>query len=235
MKKFSFLIVLFALLLCFSITSCNKTEKQQSLSGGENTEKTDEGTDSVTVKINFPVFADKPELSKLVFSKVNIIQEQFNNECVNSVFVESNEPASVASCELIVNSDEVIEKDGIISFIISCYKYTGGANGETVLTAINYDVLNKKEILLKDVFKDYPENWLEKLASETNALLKKQLRAGELNSDEQFINDGTEPNEENFSVFKLEDENIRIFFSPYQVGPRPAGTPNVVVPLNSLK
>jgi len=46
----------------------------------------------------------------------------------------------------------------------------------------------------------------------------------------EMINSGTEPKEENFSVFTFtRDRKVKIYFAQYQVGPYAIGMPEVEV------
>jgi hypothetical protein len=45
---------------------------------------------------------------------------------------------------------------------------------------------------------------------------------------------GTDPKDENFSVFTFDDKKINIYFAEYQVGPYVIGTPVVVFDRNYL-
>ena len=46
---------------------------------------------------------------------------------------------------------------------------------------------------------------------------------------------GTEPAAENFSVFKLEKDAVRIIFAQYQVAPYSSGMPEITVPRTLFK
>jgi hypothetical protein len=51
-------------------------------------------------------------------------------------------------------------------------------------------------------------------------------------SGAEMLYSGTEPKDENFSVFTFDDKKINIYFAEYQVGPYVIGTPVVVFDRN---
>ena len=79
------------------------------------------------------------------------------------------------------------------------------------------------------------KDWLAALSTEARKQLNDQVKKQTFVSDEDWINKGTEPSKENFSVFKLEKNAVRIIFSQYQVGPYASGMPEIVVPRSLFK
>ncbi|ETB64008.1 TPA: DUF3298/DUF4163 domain-containing protein [Candidatus Nomurabacteria bacterium] len=125
-----------------------------------------------------------------------------------------------------------------ISFILTYGAYTGGAHGYEAKVSFNYDVLNKKVLMLKDVFSP-SFNYLEYLSKESRDYLYKEYaevkngEEGDENMKDYFdgikemIDMGTEKKEENFETFTFTKEKIKIYFSQYQVGPYAIGMPEV--------
>jgi len=128
-----------------------------------------------------------------------------------------------------------------ISVVLNYGGFTGGAHGYENNTSFNYDVKNHKVIELKDLFKMDP-NYLTYLSTSSRDYLKKQFAVvseeDKKNSDPEalkqyvdnitgMIDSGTEPKDENFSIFTFAGNKVRIYFSQYQVGPYVIGSPEI--------
>jgi len=91
------------------------------------------------------------------------------------------------------------------------------------------------EIELEEALQPAKKDWLAALSTEARKQLNAQVQKKTFSSDEDWINRGTEPTKENFAVFKLEKNSVRIVFSQYQVGPYASGMPEIVVPRSLFK
>lgn len=100
-------------------------------------------------------------------------------------------------------------KNNILSIPILTYSFTGGAHGNSYLKSFNYDLYNKKELKLCDLFKD-------------NIDYKKLI--------EKFIKDEIRKNPSNYfseKDFKITEEQefyidakgISIYFQTYDIAP----------------
>lgn len=130
-----------------------------------------------------------------------------------------------------------------ISFVLVYGAFTGGAHGYENRISFNYDIKNKKILTLKDIFNN--SNYLKYLSDESRKILKEQYatvneedRKGFSNEDDikayeegimENIISGTEPKEENFSVFTFKKDKVKIYFSQYQVGPYVMGMPEIEI------
>jgi len=130
-----------------------------------------------------------------------------------------------------------------ISFVLDYNGFNGGAHGYENKVSYNYDVKNQKNIELKDLFPNYPD-YLTYLSTQSRESLKKTFATVSDNDREQataeeiktIVNDivtsiesGTEPKEENFSIFTFTPDKIKIYFAQYQVGPYAIGMPEVEI------
>lgn len=130
-----------------------------------------------------------------------------------------------------------------ISFILKYGGFNGGAHEYENRVSFNYDVKNKKIITLKDLFPNNPD-YLNYLSEQSRKSLKKTFATVSDNDREQAtaeeiktivndivtsINSGTEPKEENFSVFTFTKDKIKIYFAQYQVGPNTIGSPEMEI------
>jgi len=131
-----------------------------------------------------------------------------------------------------------------ISCIIDYGGYSGGAHGYENQVSFNYDVKNQKILTLKEMFTngfDYL-NYLSLKSRESlkvkYATVSNDDRSGFESEDAikeyeknlmSSINLGTEPKEENFSVFTFTTDKVKIYFAQYQVGPYVIGMPEVEI------
>ena len=102
----------------------------------------------------------------------------------------------------------------------------GGAHDYHNITSFNYDVASKEEITLKDLFPNDP-GYLKTISD----FARKDLRSRYKNTlDDAMLSPGTEPKEENFSVFTILPGSITFYFAEYQVAPYALGELKVTMP-----
>ena len=198
-------------------------------------DKKDNGKDkkqgiSYEADIDYPVFEKEPLLNAQVSDIVQKNLEAFNNE-----FFSAEAPAYPQAFEFDMDSSSVYEDANHISFLLNVYQFTGGAHGTTSLIPVTYSKQTKKLLSLEEAVQPTRKDWLSALSTEARKQLNDQVKKQTFVSDEDWINKGTEPSKENFSVFKLEKNAVRIIFSQYQVGPYSSGMPEIVVPRSLFK
>lgn len=126
-----------------------------------------------------------------------------------------------------------------ISFVLIISGYTGGAHGYQNMVSFNYDVVNKKEISLAELFPNDP-NYLKTisafsvkdLTAQFHTRLNLKTKADEQNFKESVLPmllSGTEPVPENFSIFTFTPKTVTIYFSEYQVAPYAMGESKVTI------
>ena len=185
---------------------------------------------SYEADIDYPVFEKEPLLNAQVS---DIVQK--NLEAFNSEFFSAEAPAYPQAFEFDIDSSSVYEDANHISFLLNVYQFTGGAHGTTSLIPVTYSKQTKKLLSLEEAVQPTRKDWLSALSTEARKQLNDQVKKQTFASDEDWINKGTEPSKENFSVFKLEKNAVRIIFSQYQVGPYASGMPEIVVPRSLFK
>ena len=198
-------------------------------------DKKDNGKDkkqgiSYEADIDYPVFEKEQLLNAQVSDIVQKNLEAFNNE-----FFSAEAPAHPQAFEFDMDSSSVYEDANHISFLLNVYQFTGGAHGTTSLIPVTYSKQTKKLLSLEEAVQPTRKDWLSALSTEARKQLNDQVKKQTFVSDEDWINKGTEPSKENFSVFKLEKNAVRIIFSQYQVGPYSSGMPEIVVPRSLFK
>lgn len=185
---------------------------------------------SYEADIDYPVFEKEPLLNAQVS---DIVQKNF--EAFNSEFFSAEAPAYPQAFEFDIDSSSVYEDTNHISFLLTVYQFTGGAHGSTTLIPITYSKQTKKLLSLEEAVQPARKDWLATLSTEARKQLNAQVQKQKFSSDEDWINKGTEPTKENFAIFKLEKNSVRIIFSQYQVGPYASGMPEIVVPRSLFK
>jgi hypothetical protein len=130
-----------------------------------------------------------------------------------------------------------------ISFILRYGGYSGGAHGYENIVSFNYDVKNKKDVSLANLF-SFKDDYLKYLSETSGNILTKRFATISEEDKENYspeilrqyvqsivsmIEDGTEPKEDNFKVFTFTPEKVKIYFAQYQVGPYVIGMPEVEI------
>ncbi len=130
---------------------------------------------------------------------------------------------------------EIIQSNNqFISVLIHIAGFSGGAHGYETTTSFNYDVKNKSEITLAQLFPD-DQNYLKTISNESRRQLEPKLaQAGEQKTlDENtksMMLDGTDPkNEMNFQVFTFTKDIVTIYFGQYQVAPYVYGEQSIEI------
>ena len=185
---------------------------------------------SYEADIDYPVFEKEPLLNAQVS---DIVQK--NLEAFNSEIFSAEAPAYPQAFEFDIDSSSVYEDTNHISFLLNVYQFAGGAHGSTSLIPITYSKQTKKLLSLEEALQPVRKDWLAALSTEARKQLNAQVQKKKFSSDEDWINKGTEPTKENFAIFKLEKNSVRIIFSQYQVGPYSSGMPEIVVPRSLFK
>lgn len=117
-----------------------------------------------------------------------------------------------------------------ISVSLGKSTYTGGAHPNHWTSTVNFDVTGMKVLQLSDLFKSNSD-WLQKISDLAIADLKAERN--EL-TDDEWIERGAGPAEDNFKSWAITKEGLKLFFDPYQVGPYAAGGFEAVIPYNKI-
>lgn len=185
---------------------------------------------SYEADIDYPVFEKEPLLNAQISDIVQKSLEAFNNE-----FFSAESPAYPQVFEFDIDSSSVYEDTNHISFLLNVYQFTGGAHGTTSLIPITYSKQTKKLLSLEEAVQPTRKDWLSVLSTEARKQLNTQVQKQKFASSEDWISKGTEPAKENFAIFTLEKNSVRIIFSQYQVGPYSSGMPEIIVPRTLFK
>lgn len=118
-----------------------------------------------------------------------------------------------------------------IEFDISDMKISM-AHPDNYSKVFNFDPVNNKEIVLSDIFKTNSD-YLDSLSKLCRDDLYKKIKPGD-DISKEMVDQGTLPDEKNFSKFTLSKDQLIIIFDPYTVAPYSAGTQKVIIPFSSI-
>jgi hypothetical protein len=168
-------------------------------------------TTYVVMNLSYPKSSatDKPEIYNYIKETKKEFFDPYNHLTkaeADKMYIRSDEPY-----ELYVNT-KIATTDKTVSYILETYNYTGGAHGGTEVNTFTYDKSGKL-VKIDDVL---TSGWLKEIATMSRSYFYNTL--GDY-SQPSMIDDGTEPNVENFSSWYLTGDNIVFVFGQYQVGP----------------
>lgn len=125
----------------------------------------------------------------------------------------------------------------IFSAIFEIMHSTGGPHPNMSLFSMNYNLNTGERLYLKDLFAPKEEFiytvsdfCIEALTHTYNF---KTLGVG--GGDIVWITNGASAKESNYRVFMIKKDGLEVVFSPNQVAPASEGTPEILVPYNTLK
>ena len=173
-------------------------------------------------KISYPFFKDYPELNKVVMDKIES-EKRYIQEADGIV-------------EHDVSFGEIRSSGRYIGFMLTVFTFfEGAAHPQTIMVCVNYDTKEKKEVKLKDVLSPLSKDYLKILSEFTYKELTGRVERDEFDSSDEFIAEGTDMKENNFSCFNLKGKELIIVFAQYQVAPYSSGISEVNVPLSIFK
>lgn len=115
------------------------------------------------------------------------------------------------------------------SFLFEHYEMVSGmAHPNSWYSTITWS-MNGKFLIIEDILSD--KSALSKLSNESEKLIKEKLHEYE----KELQPEGWAPKAENFQNFCISADGLRIYFNTYQLGPRPLGAPDILIPWKSLK
>jgi hypothetical protein len=110
--------------------------------------------------------------------------------------------------------------------------YLGGAHALPGYHYINFDMENRRNIRLQDIFKDNSD-FLRQLSLLCFQELSSRMEA--ISSDSAWISNGVAPQLKNFTLYRIEPHGITFVFEPYQVAPYTSGVQTVTLPYSRLE
>ncbi len=133
--------------------------------------------------------------------------------------------------QLFIEYDLKTNNEDYLSFTLTYYTYTAGANGMTVVSCINIDKKANMPIHLQDLF---PEGADYK--TRINTEIAKQIELRSQDKEEMFFEgDMGFKSISDTQDFYLKDNDIVIVFSKYEIAPGAMGIPEFAIDLAELK
>lgn len=227
--RYIFFITFFCTAVLIYFAGCSSTPSDKFLPSISAHEKTTVKTSEYyTADIRYPAFSGfdivNDRIEKIITEKFGLFEKNAEtswNE-LNRERKSSGATDGTPLFEFAVKCEPVINNKNYISAVINIYTYEGGAHGYTNLISVNYDKSQKKFISLLDI-----EGWTYERASEVcRTDLRKQFAA---ETDSIWIDEGTTPKEENFSVFTFDGSVLTIYFEQYQLAPYAYGIQKVSI------
>lgn len=200
-------------------------------------EKIQEKNDFLEIDITYPVIsgltaADFQEqlnyhIKKQVTYSKDIIEvqaEEYAQEAIKNGW-------EIRPYQLFIDYDLKTNNEAFLSFTITYYTYTGGANGMTVVGCINIDKKANTPIRLEDLF---PEGADYK--TKINNEIVKQIELRSADKEEKFFEgDMAFKSISDAQGFYLRDNDIVIVFPKYEIAPGFMGIPEFPINLAELK
>jgi hypothetical protein len=202
-----------------------------------------ETNESYIVGISYPPMLDKyPGLAQAVTTYADAARA----ELMQAVAGFGNDKPT-APYELSLSFEKVAETPGIVAVAADGSRYTGGAHGEPLVARFVWLPQQQKMLTAQELVPTV-KGW-----AAIGGFIREQLRTGvsvRADADEmppeerlqfvrnadKMIEEGTEPDVDNFSQFQPvvaadgQVTALRFVFAPYQVGPYADGTQTVDVP-----
>lgn len=118
-----------------------------------------------------------------------------------------------------------------ISYVFTTYLDTLGAHGNMFFHTFTFNTATGAPLALADLFLPGAD-YLGKLSGLARTKLPSIIGADA--TDASMINNGTTPQDKNFSAFFIDNGTLDILFAPYAVAPYSAGPQTLQIPLSEL-
>ncbi|MCQ2597830.1 MAG: DUF3298 and DUF4163 domain-containing protein [Treponema sp.] len=183
-----------------------------------------ESTYFLDYEIQYPEFSNNPILKNEIdtnfldsFKKITVnAKKEWDEE--NRMRKEEDPEFyhAPSAYEYVLSLDQVLESDEFLTLIFDEYTYLGGAHGYPMTRTINYSKKKNKILTISEA----AGMSLEKVSRLCYDCLLSSMEEYDLN-DIDWIQNGTEPVEENFEAFAITDEgkSLTVYFNPYQIAP----------------
>ncbi len=223
-------ILTLALIIMVAV-SCKSKDKNESAGPGENTEafypEITIESDSITatestyvIDISYPRIISSGD--SVVAKKLNLVIERSilskENEFLKLVkeYGPDQNPANWMY-ELHIGFAVSYNKNGILSLYTETYEFTGGAHGNTVREAFNFDTKTGERLSLYSIFKD-----VNKYKTVFNSAVSDSIKR-----NQDFFGDYEGIKEDN--NFLIGEDGITIFFGLYEIAPYSSGIPEFTI------
>ncbi len=196
--------------------------------------KIEDSTSPLKIEINYPFVSGLDDFNQRAESLIKNELEEFKKISLeNDQAVKAVDPESYAAYpreySLAIGYETGLVDSKIISIVFSIYSFTGGAHGASYYATLNYNIENKKEIKLADVFAGQTD-YVKKISDHCIPDLKQQISERTEGQYSGWVQEGAGPKEENFSIFMIKENSIVFYFAQYQVAAYAIGDFKVEMP-----
>ena len=194
-----------------------------------------DNTKPFVIRINYPYIAGLDEFNNKVQDIITKETDSFKtNSLENDAAVKETDPTDYAKYpreyDLNIGYDKGQIDGDVVSVIFNIYNFEGGAHGASYFIPLSYDIKNKTEIKLADLFPGQSD-YLQKISAFCIIDLTKQITKALGNTEGTWLADGAGPKPENFQFFLINPDNtITFYFPQYQVAFYAAGDFKVIYP-----
>ena len=168
---------------------------------------------------NINLDIDYPQVTRLM--NLNV-QKIINRTIINTVYMLIQEQGFYEEMD---GTYELKNNDkGVLSIVLINYSFAGGAHGNTIAKALNFDIETGHVYTLPELFKPN-SNYVKKISD----IIKVQIKARDLPT----LGDFTEinPNQD----FYIADRSLVIFFQLYEITPYYIGIPYFPISIYELE
>lgn len=200
-------------------------------------EKISSVNDLIEIDIAYPVIsgltdaAGEKELNESIKNQITKMKNDMEADVKEYEKLAAENDFPIRQYQLFVDYDVMTNNADFLSFTMTYYTYTGGANGMTAVQAYNIDKKANKPVKLEDLF-PLGANYVEVINKE----IVKQIEVRSQNDEEMFFE-----GEMGFKTispthnFYLKDGNLVIIFEKYDIAPGAMGIPEFALDLADLK
>ncbi len=200
-------------------------------------EKIQDKNSLLEIDITFPVISGltdaelQEQLNYHIKKQVTIAKDNIEMQAEEYAREAKKDGREIRPYQLFIDFDLKTNDEAFLSFTITCYTYTGGANGMTVVDCINIDKKANTSMRLEDLF---PEGADYK--AKINNEIVKQIELRSMDKEEMFFEEDTGfKSISDTQGFYLRDNDIVIVFPKYEIAPGFMGIPEFPINLAELK
>lgn len=184
----------------------------------------------IEVDMNIPLISGLKD--KKTQSKINKLIENkainFKKSIENMAKESKKKNKFIKNYEAILKFNSLFNKGNVLSITLCFYEYTGGAHGFGYNESLNIDLSTGEEIYLKDLFDDR-----EDYKNIINDFILDDMSKNSNKYFENAVKDfhGILQHQ----LYYIEDNNIVIYFNPYDIAPYSEGIKEFKIPLKNFK
>lgn len=226
--------LLCAILLLVVITGCSA--RPQAFLTRETRMPDIEGIDKNLLVETGPQYAINVQAPVTRSAKINKDIDGIITEQINMFIENASQPVEEdwGDSQLIIEYETHYYDDTHVTFVFKVYYYmAGAAHGNSYSITRTYNLVTGEKIELADLFAP-GSDYLGRLSQLSRRALASSGQLGE-DYDQDWVEEGTAPLEENFARFVPLPNGLMLIFDPYQIGPWAIGEQRVTIPWSDLQ